>query len=145
MKKTSSILLSLIIISFFYSCSKNDTINSSNPTIQGRWNFPSARYKYSLSSGGVYLQYEDSTELQTAGSYLTFNTDGTLVHGDNTGPLDTTSYSVNNNLLILNDGTYIDTLTIQSLTETNMNLYNIDVVTGNNQTDSSEVWINLNR
>ena len=145
MKKTSSILLVLIIISFFYSCSKNEPSNSSNPTVQGRWNFPSARYKYSVTSGGTYLDYSDSTELQPSGSYLTFNADGTLVHGDNTGPQDTTNYTVNNNLLILNDGSYIDTLTIQNLTATNMNLYNIDVVTGNNLTDSSEIWINLNR
>ncbi|MEI8053167.1 MAG: hypothetical protein WCH52_05425 [Bacteroidota bacterium] len=137
-----------MVILFSYSCSKNETSNSSNPTnptVQGRWNFPSARYKYSVSSGGVYLDYSDSTELQPAGSYLTFNADGTVVHGDNSGPQDTTNYTVNNNLLILSDGTYIDTLTIQSLTANTMNLYNIDVVTMNNQTDSSEAWINLNR
>ena len=145
MKKTISILALVMVILFSYSCSKNETSNSSNPTVQGRWNFPSARYKYSVSSGGVYLQYYDSTELQPAGSYLTFNADGTVVHGDNSGPQDTTNYTVINNLLILSDSTYIDTLTIQSLTANAMNLYAIDVVTGNNQTDSSEAWINLNR
>ena len=145
MKKTISILALVMVILFSYSCSKNETSNSSNPTVQGRWNFPSARYKYSVSSGGVYLQYYDSTELQPAGSYLTFNADGTVVQGDNSGPQDTTNYTVNNNLLILSDGTYIDTLTIQSLTANAMNLYAIEVVTGNNQTDSSEAWINLNR
>jgi hypothetical protein len=145
MKKTSSILLLLIVISFFYSCSKNDPISSSNSSIQGRWNFPSARLKYSSSSGGVYLDYYDSTELQPAGSYLTFNADGTVVHGDNFGPQDTTNYLVNNNLLMLYNGADFDTLKIQSLTANSLNLYNIYVETSNNITDSSEIWINLNR
>lgn len=144
MKKISLIFLSLVALMFFFSCSKSE--NRTTPSIVGRWNFDSDRYKSTTLQGSTIVNSEDTTTYYAAGSYLELRSDGTFSSlVDST--YDNGNYTVANNKLTImtsNDTSIVDIL---SLTDNLLQLHNIgsDVDTTIGYTYNWEFWINLSR
>lgn len=131
----------LVTGALFTSCKKDDEKTNSEK-ITGTWTAVNTIYKY-VTSGTTIT---DTTKY-AAGSSFTFKSDGnytgvSIIEGDTTEESGKWSIGTDGKLSIIDSGIDTLTLTINSLTSANLQLYLKDTTTGGS---SEEIWFNFKK